>query len=180
MEFSAEDATRTDRAYLKQVFSEVAKAGADRIDIPDTVGYATPEYFAQITKDAIEATKLGYRRLHYDHPGFSGPNPTRATWGLRYPGGGSFAIEVRPSRGENRNRPCDRYAPGVHHMAFQAESPAAVDEVHEAMLGIGATVLDPPTDYGGQAGYSKGYYAVFFADPDGAKLEVVHTPGANS
>ena len=58
VEFSAEDATRTDRAYLKQVFSEVAKAGADRIDIPDTVGYATPEYFTQITKDAIEATKL--------------------------------------------------------------------------------------------------------------------------
>ncbi len=58
VEFSAEDATRTDREYLKQVFSEVAKAGADRIDIPDTVGYATPEYFTQITKDAIQAAKV--------------------------------------------------------------------------------------------------------------------------
>jgi 2-isopropylmalate synthase len=58
VEFSAEDATRTDRTFLKQVFSEVAKAGADRIDIPDTVGYATPEYISEITKDAIEATKL--------------------------------------------------------------------------------------------------------------------------
>ena len=58
VEFSAEDATRTDRAFLKQFFGEVAKAGADRIDIPDTVGYATPEYISEITKDAIEATKL--------------------------------------------------------------------------------------------------------------------------
>ena len=58
VEFSAEDATRTDRDFLKKIFSEVAKAGADRIDIPDTVGYSTPEYIAQITKDAVEVTKL--------------------------------------------------------------------------------------------------------------------------
>ncbi len=58
VEFSAEDATRTDRTFLKNVFGEVAKAGADRIDIPDTVGYSTPEYIAEITRDAIEATRL--------------------------------------------------------------------------------------------------------------------------
>ena len=58
VEFSAEDATRTDRIFLKKVFGEVAKAGADRIDIPDTVGYSTPQYIAEITKDAIDATKL--------------------------------------------------------------------------------------------------------------------------
>ena len=58
VEFSAEDATRTDRELLKKVFGEVAKAGADRIDIPDTVGYSTPQYIAEITKDAIDATKL--------------------------------------------------------------------------------------------------------------------------
>jgi len=58
VEFSAEDATRTDRGFLKKVFSAVAKAGADRIDIPDTVGYSTPQYIAEITKDAIDATNL--------------------------------------------------------------------------------------------------------------------------
>lgn len=58
VEFSAEDATRTDRAFLKHVFSEVAKAGADRIDIPDTVGYSTPQYIAEITRDAVDATRL--------------------------------------------------------------------------------------------------------------------------
>lgn len=58
VEFSAEDATRTDREFLRTVFSSVAKSGADRIDIPDTVGYSTPEYIAEITKDAISATNL--------------------------------------------------------------------------------------------------------------------------
>lgn len=58
VEFSAEDATRTDREFLKKVFGEVAKAGADRIDIPDTVGYSTPEYMAEITRDAVAATGL--------------------------------------------------------------------------------------------------------------------------
>jgi hypothetical protein len=40
-------------------------------------------------------------------------------------------------------------------------------------------VLDPPADYSGQQGYGAGYYAVFFADPDGVKLEVVYEPRTN-
>jgi catechol 2,3-dioxygenase-like lactoylglutathione lyase family enzyme len=37
-----------------------------------------------------------------------------------------------------------------------------------------ATILDPPTEY---PAYGAGYYAVFFADPDGLKLEFVHYSG---
>ena len=55
VEFSAEDATRSDRGFLRRVFEGVAGAGADRLDIPDTVGYSTPEYMAAITRDAAEA-----------------------------------------------------------------------------------------------------------------------------
>lgn len=58
VEFSAEDATRSDRGFLKEIFGKVAKAGADRIDIPDTVGYSTPQYIAEITREAVLATKL--------------------------------------------------------------------------------------------------------------------------
>ena len=36
------------------------------------------------------------------------------------------------------------------------------------------TILDPPQEYA----YTPGYYAVFFADPDGMKLELVHIPSA--
>ena len=44
---------------------------------------------------------------------------------------------------------------------------------------VGAEILDAPADYGGQPGYAAGYYAAFFADPDGLKLEGVHLPAAN-
>lgn len=58
VEFSAEDATRTERDFLRTVFRAVAEAGADRIDIPDTVGYSTPVYMAEITREAVAATGL--------------------------------------------------------------------------------------------------------------------------
>jgi len=56
VEFSAEDATRSDRDFVRRVFKAVAEVGADRLDIPDTVGYATPLYMAEIVKDVRTAT----------------------------------------------------------------------------------------------------------------------------
>jgi 2-isopropylmalate synthase len=50
-EFSAEDATRSDREFLKQVYKAVVDAGADRIDVPDTVGYSNPTYVSNLIKD---------------------------------------------------------------------------------------------------------------------------------
>jgi 2-isopropylmalate synthase len=55
VEFSAEDATRTDPQFLRTVFSEVAAAGADVLDIPDTVGVATPERIAELVRLTKEA-----------------------------------------------------------------------------------------------------------------------------
>ena len=45
IEFSAEDATRSDPAFLARVFNGVIKAGATTINIPDTVGYTVPDEF---------------------------------------------------------------------------------------------------------------------------------------
>jgi 2-isopropylmalate synthase len=45
IEFSAEDATRSDPIFLAKVFEGVIKAGATTINIPDTVGYTVPEEF---------------------------------------------------------------------------------------------------------------------------------------
>jgi len=122
---------------------------------------------------------LGYRRWTISNPEWQEPNPQRATWGLKYPGGARFDVEVRPARAEGRDRRYDRYEPGPHHLAFHAANREVVDRVHEAMLEVGAVVLDPPTDYSGQAGYTDGYYAVFVEDPDGVKLEVAFIPPAN-
>ncbi len=68
----------------------------------------------------------------------------------------------------------DRYTPGLHHLAFDAPSEAAVDRLHSSLIGLGAVILAPPAHYDQ---YAPGYYAVFFADPDGIKLEYVYTPG---
>ncbi len=50
VEFSAEDATRSDWDYLVQVFGRAIEAGATTLNVPDTVGYTTPaEYAALMT-----------------------------------------------------------------------------------------------------------------------------------
>ena len=48
VEFSAEDAARSDKAFLARVFSAVIAAGATVLNIPDTVGYSSPEEMAEI------------------------------------------------------------------------------------------------------------------------------------
>jgi 2-isopropylmalate synthase len=48
VEFSAEDATRSDPGFLVEVFAAVIEAGATVINIPDTVGYAIPDEFARL------------------------------------------------------------------------------------------------------------------------------------
>jgi 2-isopropylmalate synthase len=48
VEFSAEDASRSDYGFLRDVVAAVHEAGADVVNIPDTVGYAVPEEFGEI------------------------------------------------------------------------------------------------------------------------------------
>ncbi len=86
---------------------------------------------------------------------------------------GFTSIGIMRAQGENAARKHDRYSPGLHHLAWNAASREDVDGMHELLLKIGATILDAPADY---PKYGPGYYAVFFADPDGLKLEFVHWP----
>ncbi len=67
----------------------------------------------------------------------------------------------------------DRYSPGLHHLAFTAATRESVDGLHQRLLEMGSAILDAPAEY---PEYARGYYAVFFADPDGIKLEYVYTP----
>ena len=61
------------------------------------------------------------------------------------------------------------HQPNGNRIAFWAESRAAVDKVAEVVRKAGGKNLEGPELC---AGYSPGYYAVFFEDPDGNKLEV--------
>ena len=67
----------------------------------------------------------------------------------------------------------DRYRIGLHHVAFEAYSCALVDERANWLRQNGAELESEPQEYT----YTPGYYAVFFYDPDGLKLEIVHIPG---
>lgn len=53
VEFSAEDASRTDIDYLCQVVEAVIEAGATTVNIPDTVGYAIPQEFGEIIRTLV-------------------------------------------------------------------------------------------------------------------------------
>ncbi len=54
IEFSAEDASRSQPEFLYRLFTEVIKAGARVINIPDTVGYSQPSEFGRLIKDIKE------------------------------------------------------------------------------------------------------------------------------
>lgn len=83
------------------------------------------------------------------------------------------SIGILSARGEHADRTHDRYSPGLHHIAWNAASREDVDAMHAHLLSIGANVTDAPADY---PKYGPGYYAVFFTDADGLKLEYVYKP----
>src|SRR5688500_3423639 len=61
VELSAEDATRTDPAYLEQVSRAVVDAGARTVNLPDTVGWSVPEEYAELIERMVKA--LGDRAI---------------------------------------------------------------------------------------------------------------------
>ena len=69
--------------------------------------------------------------------------------------------------------PYDRYRVGLHHLAFEAGSRAQVDDRAAWVRTQDVEVESEPQEYT----YLPGYYATFFYDPDGLKLEIVHIPG---
>jgi glyoxylase I family protein len=73
---------------------------------------------------------------------------------------------IRPARSAG---PHDPYAPGLHHLCFHVEDAAAVDEAQRRLTALGVPAT-PPRRY---TEYNPDYYATFFEDPDGIRLEVV-------
>lgn len=81
------------------------------------------------------------------------------------------------SRPVGRESTHETYAPGIHHIAFQVDERAIVDQVFAAIKQMDVTVLDEPKEY---PNYSDGYYALYFLDPDGVKIEIAHIPTPTS
>jgi glyoxylase I family protein len=88
-----------------------------------------------------------------------------------YHDGGSMWIQEaeEPFRRDSFHR----HRVGLCEIAFAAGSRAQIDKLASEIEAHGGSVTDPPREYD----YVPGYYAVFFTDPDGLKLELVHLPG---
>jgi glyoxylase I family protein len=87
------------------------------------------------------------------------------------PGVAALGLRQRPADAPGHGY--DRYAIGLHHLCLDAPSREAVDERAGWLRESGATIESGPEAYE----YTPGYYAVFFYDPDGIKLELLHRPG---
>jgi len=85
---------------------------------------------------------------------------------LRFPRAGSGSLGLRQAAVEQE---FDLYAPGLHHVALAVETHDDVDAVHRAVIEAGGTVLHAPRRW---AQYHPAYYATFFLDPDGFRIEV--------
>jgi glyoxylase I family protein len=91
---------------------------------------------------------------------------------IHYLGGPDWAGSLGLRERQSGEAPPDRYAVGLHHVALGAPSRKAVDEAARWLRDRGAEIEGGP----GERHYTPGYYAVFFYDPDGIKLEIVHRP----
>jgi len=91
---------------------------------------------------------------------------------LSVEGPGLAALGLREKRSDAQDVPHDRYLVGMHHLCFDVPSRAVVDERAQWLRTQGARIESAPAEYG----YTPGYYAVFFYDPDGIKLELLHRP----
>lgn len=110
---------------------------------------------------------MGYARVEVPESTQQAMKTALRAWGS--PGS---SITLRPAKGPSANQARDRYAPGLNHVAFNADSRADVQKLHSLLEEMGAQILDPPADYP----YFPGYFAVYFADPDGFKFEFVFWP----
>lgn len=123
----------------------------------------------------LTVTDLEQSRAFYDHVlsyiGYSRaadyPNGTDWDW----QGDGPLSsIGITQATGEHAARVHDRYSAGLHHLAWAAESRDDVDRLYAELVKRNVDILDAPADY---PRYGPVYYALFFADPDGLKLEFV-------
>jgi glyoxylase I family protein len=123
----------------------------------------------------LTVTELDRSRHFYDHVlGFIGyfrsdDHESGTDWDLIGPGP-FVSIGIIKAKGKHAARVHDRGSTGLHHLALTAGSRADVDLLYAKLLEIEAAVLDPPALY---PRYHPDYYALFFSDPDGLKLEYV-------
>jgi glyoxylase I family protein len=79
-----------------------------------------------------------------------------------------FGFVLRPAR--TPSSPHDPFNPGLHHFCFRVADTADVDAIARRFADV-SVAFSPPQLY---PEYAPDYYAIFFADPDGIRLEVTN------
>jgi len=79
---------------------------------------------------------------------------------------GKTLLWIAAADAEGRKRKYRKGDIGFHHYAFELASRKDVDALGSFLRANGMNVVDPPGEY-----YGRNYYAVYFTDPDGMKLE---------
>ncbi len=79
---------------------------------------------------------------------------------------GKTLFWIAAADAEGRKRKYRKGDIGFHHYAFEMASRDDVDALGAFLEANGMTVVDPPGEY-----YGRNYYAVYFTDPDGMKLD---------
>jgi glyoxylase I family protein len=108
---------------------------------------------------------LGWRWVHE----VEGERGETIHYLFRWDGRGSIGLRERQSEAAPAH---DRYAVGIHHVAFDARSRRGVDRAAQWARENDVEIESEPQEYA----YSPGYYAVFLYDPDGIKIEVLSRP----
>jgi glyoxylase I family protein len=135
----------------------------------------TINHLALTVSDLIRSTEfydkvlgfMGYARVEVPETTQQAMETALRAWAS--PNG---SITLRPAKGPFADQVHDRNAPGLNHVAFNADNRADVQKLHGLLQEMGAQILDPPAEYP----YFQEYFAVYFTDPDGFKFEFVFWP----
>lgn len=98
-----------------------------------------------------------------------------------------LTVNIHPANGTAVNvwqaepalaaHPFEVYEVGLHHVAWNVERHAQVDDAAALVRRLGGEILDGPGEFPFGPG---GYYAVYFRGPDRLKFEIVHMPLAEA
>jgi len=101
--------------------------------------------------------ELGYKQISN--------KDDRATWASLE----GYGVLIAQAKIKNYQYKFD--APGLHHLCLKASTTEIVDKIYKLLLKKGYYVSGAPKKH---PNYTDKYYAVYFADPDGIKLEVAY------
>lgn len=87
--------------------------------------------------------------------------------------GSRTGIALSPVDPEFKDEVFNQRRAGIHHLCLRAREREQIDEIHDFVTKLGASIVHEPRE----DGFAPGYYSLLFEDPDGIRIEVNHVPG---